>query len=111
MNPFQKKLAIGLLVMALLSPLGIILPRLFNAGSAWGEWGPAALQGLLGYVPEGFRKYAGLWKAPAGNYNLGGEHASASAHIISYIISAIAGILIVGFAIFLIAKLLDRHGK
>jgi hypothetical protein len=35
MTKFQKKLWIGLAIMALLTPLGIYLPKKFNAGDAW----------------------------------------------------------------------------
>ncbi len=33
------KLWIGLAVLIVLSPLGLILPERFKAGDAWGEWG------------------------------------------------------------------------
>ncbi len=33
------KFLIGIAVLIVLSPLGLILPEHFKAGSAWGEWG------------------------------------------------------------------------
>ena len=42
--------------MALLTPLGIYLPKKFKAGDAWGEWGTDKMQELLGYVPAGLKK-------------------------------------------------------
>lgn len=33
------KLWIGIGALIVLSPLGLILPDQFKAGSAWGEWG------------------------------------------------------------------------
>ena len=80
MTKIQKKLWIGLIIMALLSPLGIILPALFSSGDAWGEWGTETLEKLLGYVPEGLKKYADLWKAPVPDYNPGGETAPVAVH-------------------------------
>ena len=56
MTKTQKKLCKGLFIMALLSPLGIILPVIVNSGDAWGEWGMDALEKLLGFVPEGLKK-------------------------------------------------------
>ncbi|MCL5237648.1 MAG: cobalamin biosynthesis protein [Nitrospirae bacterium] len=111
MKGFQKKLWFGLLIMALLSPLGIVIPRLFNSDGAWGEWGTDKLGRLLGYVPEGLRKYADFWKAPVSDYSIGGEGAPLSARIFSYIGSGILGIFLVGLAVYLISRLLGKHGK
>ena len=64
MKKFEKKLWLGLFIMAMLSPLGIILAEKFGAGDAWGEWGLNTLEKLLGYVPEGLNKTADIWSAP-----------------------------------------------
>jgi cobalt/nickel transport protein len=111
MTRFQKKLWIGLLIMALLTPLGIYLPEKFKAGGAWGEWGPEELEKLLGYVPEGFKKLADFWKAPVPDYNFGGENAAFSTQVISYIISGVIGIAAAAMVIYLIAKFLVKHEK
>jgi len=111
MTRFQKKLWIGLLVMALLTPLGIYLPEKFKSGDAWGEWGTDKLQELLGYVPEGLRKLAEFWKAPVRDYNFGGENAAFGMQVISYIISGILGVAVVALVIYLITKLLVKHEK
>ena len=58
------KFLIGLVVLIILSPLGVILPEHFKAGSAWGEWGSDEMQKLVGYVPTGLAKLSGLWSAP-----------------------------------------------
>ena len=111
MTRFQKKLWIGLLIMALLTPLGIYLPEKFKAGGAWGEWGPEELEKLFGYVPEGLKKLADFWKAPVPDYNLGGQNATFSTQIVSYIISGILGVAAVAIVIFLITKFLVKHEK
>ncbi|BCB95935.1 cobalt transporter [Dissulfurispira thermophila] len=108
MTSFQKKLWIGLIIMALLSPLGIILPEKFKAGDAWGEWGTDTLEKLLGYVPEGLKKLADLWKAPIADYNLGSENSPLIIQVVSYVISGILGIAIVGSVIYLISNLLVK---
>lgn len=108
MTRFQKKLWIGLVIMALLSPLGILLPEEFNAGDAWGEWGTDTLKELLGYVPEGLEKLADLWKAPIADYNFGGEDSPLAIQIVSYVISGILGIAITGGVIYLISRILIR---
>ena len=48
MTRFQKRLWIGLLIMALLTPLGIFLPEKFKAEEAWGEWGQINLRNFWG---------------------------------------------------------------
>jgi len=108
---FEKKLWLGLFIMALLSPLGIILPQKFGAEGAWGEWGLDALEKLIGYVPEGLKKTADIWKAPIPDYNFGGESALLSAKIISYVVSGIIGIILASVAIIIISKLLFKNEK
>ncbi len=108
MTRFQKKLWIGLIIMAILSPIGIILPEKFNAGDAWGEWGTDTIEKLLGYVPEGLKRLSDIWKAPIPDYNLGGENASFGVQAVSYVISGILGIAFVGGAVYLISRLLIR---
>lgn len=111
MKSFQKKLWIGLLVMAILTPIGIILPERFNAGDAWGEWETDTIEKLLGYVPEGLKKLADIWKAPIPDYNLGGEGSSLTVQIISYIISAVLGILVSVLAVYIISRFLIKHER
>jgi len=111
MTKFQKKLWIGLLVIALLTPLGILLPEKFNAEDAWGEWGIDRLEKLLGYVPEGLKKLTDLWKAPVPDYNFGGEGASKTVQVFSYIASGFLGIGACALVVFIISRLIVRHGK
>ena len=107
----QKKLWIGLFILALLTPLGVILPAKFKAGGAWGEWGPEELEKLIGYVPEGLKKLADLWKAPVPDYNFGGEGTSMIIQVISYVASGILGILAVAGLIYVISKLIIKNEK
>ncbi len=111
MTRFQKKLWVGLAIMALLTPLGIYLPNRFNAGDAWGEWGTDKIQELLGYVPEGLKKLTDFWKAPVLDYNFGGENAAFGTQVISYIISGMIGIAAAVLLIYLITKFLVKHEK
>ncbi len=111
MTKFQKKLWIGLFVIALLTPLGILLPETFNAEDAWGEWGIDRLEKLLGYVPEGLKKLTDLWKAPVPDYNFGGEGASKTVQVFSYIASGFLGIGACALVAFIISRLIVRHGK
>jgi len=111
MDKRQKKLWIGLIVLACLSPLGLILPEKFNAGGAWGEWGTDTLRQLLGYVPAGLQRYAEIWKAPIPDYNFWGEGAAMSQQIIAYIISGILGIAMTASVVYLLSKVIFRREK
>ncbi len=111
MTRFQKKLWIGLLIMALLTPLGVLLPDKFRAEEAWGEWGIDKLEKLVGYVPEGLKKLADLWKAPIPDYNFGGEGASTTLQAVSYIVSGFLGIGVCALIVFVISRFIARHGK
>ncbi|MEN6318081.1 MAG: PDGLE domain-containing protein [Syntrophaceae bacterium] len=111
MRRFEKKLWLGLFIMALLSPIGIILPAKFGAGDAWGEWGIDTLEKLIGYVPEGLRRTADIWSAPISDYNFSGDNAVLSAKVLSYIVSAIIGIILASIIIFIISKILFKHEK
>ena len=107
----QKRLWIGLIILALLSPLGIILPETFKAGDAWGEWGTDTLEKLLGYVPEGLKRYSELWRAPIPDYSLGGENATMAVQMLSYIVSGFIGILVSGLIVYGVARFLIKHEK
>jgi cobalt/nickel transport protein len=111
MTKLQKKLWRGLLILALLTPLGILLPAKYNAGEAWGEWGTDSLAKLIGYVPEGLKRLSSLWAAPMPDYGFGGEQASFALQLLSYILSGLLGMLVVGLAMYLIFRLMGKHEK
>ncbi len=103
-----KKLWIGIGILALLSPLGLIIPSLFGAGGAWGEWGLEEMQKLVGYVPEGMQKLAHSWKSPLSDYKVPGQKQGIAIGSLGYVLSAIVGIAITAGAVYVITKLLGR---
>lgn len=109
MTLFQKKLLAGLIIMAFLSPLGIILPEKFKAGDAWGEWSPETLKELIGYMPRGLKKLADIWSAPIPDYNLGGADASLAIQIWSYIASGIIGVLLAGVISYILTRMILKR--
>jgi hypothetical protein len=105
------KFWLGIAVLVILSPLGLILPEHFKAGSAWGEWGADEMQKLLGYVPKGLEKLSSLWRAPMPDYSFQGWEEKGLSHLsFAYIISAIIGIAIIAIVTFIIGKYLARKG-
>lgn len=93
-----RPLWIGLAVLAIATPLGLLAP-----GTAWGEWGAEELAGLgLPFIPSGMEKLSGLWSAPLPDYDipvLGNP-------TIAYVLSAVVGILIVLLVVWLFSKLI-----
>jgi len=103
------KFWIGIGVLIVLSPLGLIIPDHFKAGAAWGEWGADEMQKLVGYIPKGLEKLSELWKAPMPDYAFKGWEEKGLSHLgFAYICSAIIGILIIVLVVLLIGKLLTR---
>ena len=104
------KLWIGLAVLIALSPLGLIIPAKFGAGSAWGEWSAEELDKLVGYVPAGMSRISELWKAPLPDYAFKGqESAPMHALSLSYILSAVLGVAAVVGLTILIGRILARR--
>jgi len=104
-----NKFWIGMLILIVLSPLGLILPQYFKAGSAWGEWGVNEMKELVGYIPQGLKKLSNLWSAPMPDYTLKGlEEKSMGALSFGYIISAIVGVIICAGVGLILGKFLSK---
>ena len=88
-----KKLWIGIAILIILTPLGLILPDYFKAGGAWGE-----------------HKISNLWNAPLPDYSFKGwEDKGVPLQCFSYIIAAIVGIAVISGLVFLLGKFLSRN--
>jgi cobalt/nickel transport protein len=101
------KLWIGLGVLILLTPVGLILPRLFHAGGAWGEWDAAEIREIAGYIPEGLKKLSGKWSAPVSDYAFSGWDEGIKSYI-AYILSGILGVAAVVAVAYILGKILKR---
>jgi hypothetical protein len=100
-----------LLVLAVATPLGLLLPELMKAGGAWGEWGLEEVKQMVGYVPAGMRRLSDLWKAPIPDYALSGrDEAPIAYRSLSYILSALLGIGLCGGATYLLTRWLKKNG-
>lgn len=94
-----KKLIIGLAILILLSPLGLI-----TENPAWGEWSEAEMTTMLGFMPQGIKD--GSWfDAPFGDYSF-----APLGDIGGYIFSATLGSIIV-ISIFYALKKMARVQK
>jgi len=104
-----NKLWIWVAALAVISPLGLLLPEYFKSGEAWGEWSAEKIEKLAGYVPAGIKKLGSIWKAPVPDYALKGWEEKGLPHLsLAYIISALLGIGAVVAVMFLLGKMLTR---
>jgi len=103
-----KRIWVAIAILAILSPLGIIVPKLFNAEGAWGEWGIDKIEKMAGFVPEGMKRIGERWKAPLSDYGLPGQSETLGNRSVGYIISAIIGVAFVAGIMYLLTRLLVR---
>lgn len=105
------KLWIGIAVLVILVPLGLLLPEHFNSGGAWGEWGVGQIHKLSGYIPKGMYRISKTWRAPFQNYAFKGwEEKGLSYSSFAYIISAIIGVVVCGLLVLWIGRKLIKKG-
>jgi hypothetical protein len=106
------KLWLGIAVLIVLSPAGLLLPEYFKAGSAWGEWSVEEICAMMGYVPAGMEKLSSIWHAPLPDYAFRGQGETGLARLsFSYILSALAGICLIVLVMMLLGKLLSKKDK
>jgi len=104
-----KRLWWGLGILILLSPLGLILPHLFQSGPAWGEWGLEELEKMLGYVPQGLKRLADFWSAPVPDYNpKSWEGQGLAKESLGYILSGGLGVGAIVLVTFLLGKFMIK---
>ena len=104
-----NKLWLGLGLLILLCPLGLLLPEHFKTGSAWGEWGAEEIGKLVGYVPKGLEKLSNIWHAPMPDYAFKSwEEKGLPSLSFAYIISAILGIAVVVIIAVFLGKVLSK---
>lgn len=106
-----RRLWIGIGILALLSPLGLIIPKLLGAEGAWGEWGLDEIGKLTGFVPAGMKRLADRWKAPLPDYAVPGQGNGLGGESLGYFLTGVIGIAFTAGAMYILAKLLARRNK
>jgi len=107
-----SKLWVGIVVLILLCPLGLLIPDKFKAGEAWGEWGTEKIKEMVGYIPSGLNALSGIWKAPLPDYSFRGWEGKGLAHIcFSYMISASVGIAVTVIFVFILVKFFGKKNN
>ena len=98
-----RTLWVAMLVLAAVSPLGLLAP-----GTAWGEWGTDELAKMgLKAIPEGIARLSGIWGAPLQGYNL---PALGNSNL-GYILSALVGVLVVSVVAWLFTRIMTIGSK
>jgi hypothetical protein len=106
-----KKYLLFLAILAVLTPIGIVLPHYFKAGDAWGEWSVKTVKEQTGIEPSGMKKNASIYNAPIADYNPGKEDDSIVRQSGNYIISGLIGAGIILILTFGAIKLFSRKEK
>ncbi|GBE55467.1 fused nickel transport protein NikMN [archaeon BMS3Bbin15] len=106
-----KKLWIGIAILVVLSPLGLLADWLnLGPAGAWGEWGAHELQKAGSYhgnyIPAGMEKLDGLWNAVMPDYSIPGWNGPLH-HAIAYIISGVVGISLIAAVTLLLGRFLS----
>jgi hypothetical protein len=99
MEKIVRNLAIGLLLLIILAPLGLLA-----VGETFGEWGPEEVKEKLGFVPPGLEELSGIWNAPMPDYDLPGGGESMTMSSAAYILSAVIGVVVSGGILYFIGK-------
>jgi hypothetical protein len=73
-------------------------------GETFGEWGPEEVKEKLGFVPPGLEELSSLWSAPMPDYALPGQRDSMSAVAMTYILSAVIGVIVCGGLLYAVGK-------
>ena len=107
-----RKLWIALIVLALLTPLGVLVPQWFHAHKAWGEWSPQEVQQRTGRIPEGMARQGEAYKAPLPDYSAPrGGPAGPARRSLWYVVAALAGMGAVVVVMLLVGRWLTRHER
>jgi cobalt/nickel transport system permease protein/cobalt/nickel transport protein len=97
MEKIIKNLAIGLLLLMILAPLGLLA-----VGETFGEWGTEEVGEKLGYVPAGLESLADVWSAPLPDYAFPNGGESMTVASAAYILSAVIGAIVGGGLLYII---------
>ncbi len=105
MDKTIRNLAIGLMLLIILAPLGLLA-----VGETFGEWSPGEVKEKLGFVPPGLEQLSSLWSAPLPDYAFPGGDINDSMTLAAaaYILSAVIGVVVCGGLLYLFGKRIAR---
>ncbi len=95
-----KKAWISLIILAILSPLGLIA-----VGEAWGEWDSETMKRIVGFVPEGMTRIRDYSIAIFRDYTVPGLDEGTPKVVLGTIVSALVGAGLTAMITLIIIKL------
>ena len=99
MEKMVRNFAIGLALLIILAPLGLLA-----VGETFGEWSVEEIEEKLGFVPPGLEQLSSLWGAPLPDYAIPGSSDSMTVSAAAYILSAVIGVAICGGLLYFVGK-------
>ena len=99
MEKIVRNFAIGLALLIILAPLGLLA-----VGETFGEWSVEEVEEKLGFVPPGLEQLSSPWGAPLPDYAIPGSSDSMTVSAAAYILSAVIGVAICGGLLYLVGK-------
>ena len=101
MDKLVRNLAIGIILLIILAPLGLLA-----VGETFGEWGSEEVKEKLGFVPPGLEQLSSIWNAPLPDYAFSGVENSESMTLsaAAYILSAEIGVVVCGGLLYFVGK-------
>jgi hypothetical protein len=99
MDKIVRNLAIGLILLITMTPLGLLA-----VGETFGEWSPEEIKEKLGFVPPGLEKFSHFWNAPLPDYAFSGGDESMTLAAAAYILSAAIGVVVCSGLLYFIGK-------
>ena len=103
MDNMVRNFVIGLVLLIILAPLGLLA-----VGETFGEWGPEEVKEKLGFVPPGLEQLSGIWNAPLPDYAFPGGGESMTVAAAAYILSALIGVVVCGGLLYFVGKKVAR---
>ena len=98
-----KAYIIGLVILIILAPLGLLAP-----GTAWGEWGTEEIREMIGYVPEGLERFSEFWSAAIPDYTVPGLEEGFLQTSVGYVASAVVGIMVICAVLFVSSRFISK---
>lgn len=103
MDEMMRNFAIGLVLLIIMTPLGLLA-----VGETFGEWEPEEIKEKLGFVPPGLEQLSGIWNAPLPDYALPGSGESMTDAVAAYILSALIGVVVCCGLLYFVGKMVAK---
>ncbi len=103
MEKIVKNFAIGLVLLIILAPLGLLA-----VGETFGEWSNEEIREKLGFLPEGLQGLSSLWGAPLADYAFPDDESQTGA-VAAYLLSGILGVAICGGILYYVGKRIAKN--